>query len=190
MTIETSTAATSVEAFLKGDLNTRGLPEGIDSAGVDPQALDIGAAKVPGIKAPGRLAMGGGAWYITNTTKPEVQAAAWDFMKYFNSTESQVTWNLVGSYLPYRMSAAKDAKVVDNWTNTLAGRWLAIAYDELLTGVDPKFPGPLIGPYDQVRQAMRKSVDEIIFNKGDPAKAVNQASTDITTLLQQYLQEG
>ena len=190
MTIETSTAATSVEAFLKGDLNTRGLPEGIDAGAVDPQALDIGAAKVPGIKAPGRLAMGGGAWYITNTTKPEVQAAAWDFMKYFNSTESQVTWNLVGSYLPYRMSATKDAKVVDNWSNTLAGRWLAIAYDELLTGVDPKFPGPLIGPYDQVRQAMRKSVDEIIFNQGDPAKAVNQASTDITKLLQQYQQEG
>ena len=59
-----------------------------------------------------------------------------------------------------------------------------------LTGVDPKFPGPLIGPYDQVRQAMRKSVDEIIFNQGDPAKAVNQASTDITKLLQQYQQEG
>ncbi len=190
MTIETSTAATSVEAFLKGDLNTRGLPADVDPGAVDLQALDIGAAKVPGIKEPGRLAMGGGAWYIANTNPPEVQAGAWDFMKYFNSLESQVTWNLVGSYLPYRMSAAKDARIVDNWTNTRAGRWLAIAYDELLTGVDPKFPGPLIGPYDQVRQAIRKSVDEVIFNNGQAQPTVTKASDDITALLQQYQKEG
>ena len=190
MTIETSTAATSIQAFLKGDLSADAVPGGIDTRGVDVNALDIGAAKVPGIKDPGRLAMGGGAWYITNTTPPEVQAGAWDFMKYVNSLDAQVTWNLVGSYLPYRVSAAKDARLVDNWTNTPAGRWLAIAYDELLNGVDPNFPGPLIGPYDQVRNSIRSSVDELIFKNGAPDATVTAANSDITAALQQYQKEG
>ena len=115
----------------------------------------LGAAPVPGIEEPGRLQMGGGAWYITDSGTPEQQAAAWDFMKFFNSLESQVTWNIDGGYLPYRTTATKDPRVVADWTNTLSGQWLAIAYDELLNGVDPNFPGPLMGPYDQFRAAIR-----------------------------------
>lgn len=185
MTIETSTAATSVEAFLKGDLKADALPGGPPTS-VDTSTLAIGAAPVPGISAPGKLAMGGGAWYITKTTPPEVQAAAWDFTKYFNSVESQVTWNLVGSYLPYRMSAAKDAVLLDRWTSTLSGRWLAMAYDELLNGVDPAFPGPLIGPYDQVREAMRAGVDDLIYKGATPEAAVTRAADGTTKALQQY----
>jgi len=127
MTIETSTAATTVEAFLKGTLDTGTV--GGDLGTIDPSALVLGASEVPGIEAPGRLQMGGGAWYITDAGSPEQQAAAWDFMKFFNSLESQVTWNIDGGYLPYRTSATKDPRVVADWTNTLSGQWLAIAYD-------------------------------------------------------------
>ncbi len=189
MTIETSTAATSVEAFLAGDTSVAE-DSGADAGAVDLSALDIGAARVPGIDAVGRIAMGGGAWYITNTTPPEVQAAAWDFMVYFNSLDSQVTWNLIGSYLPYRTSAADDPRVQERWTTTLAGQWLAIAYDELLNGIDPDFPGPLMGPYEQFRQSLRDSVDEVIFRGAAPADAVTQAAEDTTAALQQYNDEN
>ncbi len=53
MTIETSTAATSVEAFLGGTLDPGSVGAGtIDP--VDPNALDLGAAEVPGINAAGQ----------------------------------------------------------------------------------------------------------------------------------------
>jgi sn-glycerol 3-phosphate transport system substrate-binding protein len=55
MTIETSTAATTVEAFLQGDTDVAGAPDAVDPADVDLSQLAIGAAAVPGIDEPGRL---------------------------------------------------------------------------------------------------------------------------------------
>jgi len=189
MTIETSTAATSVEAFLGGKLDPASVGAGsLDP--VDPKALDLGAAEVPGIDAPGQLGGGGGAWYITNTTKPEVQAAAWDFMKFFNSLESQVTWNIQASYLPYLNAATQDPRVKADWTTTLSGRWLAIAYAELTHGVDPNFPGPLMGPYEQFRSAIRDSIDAMVFKGTAPAAAITTAASATTAALDQYNREN
>ncbi len=189
MTIETSTAATSVEAFLGGKLDPGSVGAGhLDP--VDPNALDLGAAEVPGISQPGKLGGGGGAWYITNTTTPEVQAAAWDFMKYFNSLDSQVIWNTQASYLPYLNAATQDPRVQTDWTTTLAGRWLAIAYGELTNGVDPNFPGPLMGPYDQFRASVRDSIDAMVFKGTAPSDAIAAAATATTAALDQYNREN
>ncbi len=184
MTIETSTAAPTVESFLKGTLDPSSVPGNLAPTG--PSSLGIGAGPVPGIDEPGRLQMGGGAWYITDSGTPEQQAAAWDFMKYFNSLESQVTWNIDGGYLPYRTTATKDPRVVADWTDTLSGQWLAIAYDELLNGVDPIFPGPLMGPYDQFRAAIRGSIESMVFNGASPESVITQAAQDTTKALQDY----
>jgi sn-glycerol 3-phosphate transport system substrate-binding protein len=191
MTIETSTAATTIEKFLSGDTSVADQgTANADTSNVDLAALDIGAAPVPGIEAPGRLQMGGGAWYMTSTQPPEVQAAAWDFMKFFNSQSSQVTWNLRGGYLPYRTSAVDTPAIQERWTQTTAGQWLAIAYDELLNGVDPDFPGPLMGPYDEFRAAIRASIEEMVFNGGAPADVVTKASDETTAALQRYVDEN
>ena len=191
MTIETSTAATTIEAFLGGDTSVaEDAPGDADASGVDVTALDIGAGEVPGITEPGRLQMGGGAWYMTNTQAPEVQAAAWDFMKFFNTQQSQVTWNLSGGYLPYRTTAVDTPAVQERWTQTLAGQWLAIAYDELLNGVDPDFPGPLLGPYDEFRRAIRSSVEDVVFNNTPPADAVRSAADATTAALERYQEEN
>ena len=183
MTIETSTAATSIKAFLSGDTS---VAAGQDASNVDLTALDINAAEVPGLTAAGKGQISGGAWYITNTTPPEVQAAAWDFITWWNRTETQVAWNLQGSYLPFRLSAAKDAALVDAWHNDISGRWLAISYDQLINGVDPTFPGPLIGPWDQTRDAIGKAMDGVAFSGQAPDAALNEAADTTTKALQTY----
>jgi sn-glycerol 3-phosphate transport system substrate-binding protein len=191
MTIETSTAATSIESFLSGDLDVAGeVADDVETDEIDVAQLDIGAAKVPGIDEVGQVQMGGGAWYMTNSGPPHVQAAAWDFMKFFNSVPSQVTWNLRGSYLPYRTTAIDEPAVEERWTTTIAGRWLAIAYEELRTGVDPDFPGPLIGPYDQFRAAIRSSVEELVFAGDEPSTVVSRAADTTTAALQRYADEN
>jgi len=185
ITIETSAAATSVKAFLKGDQLA-----GVSSANVDLSALDINAGKFPGVSQAGKIQIAGGAWFMTNTGTPEQQAAAWDFMKWWNKPDTQVQWNLEGSYLPFSMAAAKDARLIDAWKNDVAGRWLAISYDQLLTGVDPKFPGPVMGPYEQFREAMRKSLEALVFNGQAPATAVADAASQTTAALKQYNSGG
>ena len=43
---------------------------------------------------------------------------------------------------------SRDERIQDAWGSRLSGRWLALAWDQQQTGLDPAFPGPLIGPYD------------------------------------------
>jgi ABC-type glycerol-3-phosphate transport system substrate-binding protein len=111
-------------------------------------------------------------------------------MKFFNSVDSQVTWNVEASYLPYRTTAVDSPVIQQRWTETLAGQWLAIAYDELLNGVDPEFPGPIIGPYDQFRVAVRRAVDSMVVESTPPADAVAQAAADTTAAIEQYNNEN
>lgn len=194
MTIETSTAATSVEAFLAGDLQAADLPTdaagAADDADVDLEALDIGAGEVPGIDEPGQLQMGGGAWYITLAGSDEQQAAAWDFLSWFNEPAQQARWSAEGSYLPYNTKALDEPVLQEAWTTTKAGQWLALAYEELSTGIDPEFPGPLMGPYEQFRAAEREAVDAIVFGDADPAAAAQDVQDKTTEAIQQYNDES
>jgi sn-glycerol 3-phosphate transport system substrate-binding protein len=189
MTIETSTAATSVKAFLGGDTSVVS-GAGVDPSGVDTSSLDIGAAPVFGVDAAGKAQVGGGAWYLMKTSSPEKQSAAWDFMKWWNQPAQQVTWHLEGSYLPFVNAATQDPKLVAFWKDDIAGRWLAIAYNELQNGVNPDFTGPLIGPYDKFRVAMRDGLDAIVFKNEDPRAAVAKAAGETTAALKEYNDAG
>jgi sn-glycerol 3-phosphate transport system substrate-binding protein len=186
MIIESSVAATSIKAFLKGDLDPSTLQGGGGAAPSDPNALDIGAALFPGVSEPGKVRLGGSGWYLTNTTKPEVQAAAWDFMKWWNETDQQIRWNLEGSYLPFRTSAAKDPRVTADWTSDISGRWLAISYSQLVNGINPDFPGAQFGPFDKYTSATSSSIESMIFGGTDPAAAVTDAATKTTDAITQY----
>lgn len=189
MTLATSTAATSVEAFLAGDTS---VAAGADVApeDIDLSALAFDAGPFPGLEAPGKVQIGGGAWYITNTTPPEVQAAAWDFITWWNRPETQVIWHLEGSYLPFSKQAATDREVVDSWTNDQSGRWLAVSFRQLTEGVDPAWPGPLIGPYDQFRKALEGAVDAVTLSGADPAAEITKAADATTAAIEAYNQEN
>ncbi|HEY5154402.1 MAG TPA: extracellular solute-binding protein [Acidimicrobiales bacterium] len=186
MIIESSVAATSIKAFLKGNLDPNTLQGGSGAGNVDLTALDIGAGRFPGVSQPGQVRLGGSGWYITDTTKPEVQAAAWDFMKWWNALDQQVRWNLEGSYLPFRTSAAKDPRVTSAWNDDLSGRWLAISYDQLSNGINPDFPGAQFGPFDKYDDATTASVESMVFGTTEPAAAVTAAATKTTDAITQY----
>jgi sn-glycerol 3-phosphate transport system substrate-binding protein len=182
ITVETSTSATSIKAFLGGDTDVAG----VDAGPVDVTALDFGAGEVFGVDGPGKAQIGGGVWFLTNTNPDVNQSAAWDFMKWWNEVDQQVTWNLDGSYLPFVTATVDDPRVKAYWTDDLAGRWLAIAYDQMVEGVNPDFTGPRIGPYDKFREAMRQGMDSLMFEGADPAAAVTTANDKTTAAIEDY----
>jgi sn-glycerol 3-phosphate transport system substrate-binding protein len=191
MTIETSTAATSIAAFLGGDESVVAEAGGdVDVSGVDTSALDIGAAEMPGVREAGRVQIGGSGWYITNTTPAEVQAAAWDFIKWWNRPETQVRWHIEGSYMPFSKAAADDPEVRASWQDGLAGEWLGIAYRQFLDGVDPDFPGPLIGPYDQVRNSWEQGLAELVLQGRSAQDMVSRAADQTTSEIERYNREA
>lgn len=187
MLIESSSSATSVEAFLGGNLDTSEL--GASQSAQDVSGLEIGAAELPGLDGPGQTQMGGAAWYLTNTTSPEVQAGAWDFMKFMNTAESQGQMLIGGSYLPYLVAANDLPAVQQFYTGGLSGRWLAIANREV-QAIDPDFPGPLIGPYYDFRRAVEQAQDQLMLGGASPDAALQDAQTGVTDALDRYNQEG
>jgi sn-glycerol 3-phosphate transport system substrate-binding protein len=191
MVFETSTAATSIKAFLAGDRSIVADASAEDAqaaANVDTSGLDIDAAKIPGLTEAGQVQMSGGAWYMTNSTAPEVQAAAWDFMKWWNSPATQTIWNTEGSYIPFSTTAAQSPEVQQFWRNDIAGRWLSVSYEQLSEGVDPSWPGPLIGPYDETRDSIESNLDELVLQGKEPQAAVTSAADATTSAIERYNQ--
>jgi sn-glycerol 3-phosphate transport system substrate-binding protein len=186
MLIESSSAATSVEAFLGGDTS---VAEGSDLSAQDASGLDLGAGVFPGITTPGRTQMGGAAWYILGTGAPEEQAASWDFMKFMNSVPAQARMLTGGSYLPYNRLANDDPAVQAFYESGLSGQWLRIANDQI-DAIDPSFPGPLIGPYYDFREAIEKAQDELMFRDATPQAALDTAQTTVDDALSVYNEQG
>jgi sn-glycerol 3-phosphate transport system substrate-binding protein len=186
MLIETSTAATSVEAFLQGELDPsqisddRVVVEGLDDLDL---GLDVSVAPLPGIELPGRSQVGGGAYFLVDGEDAQV-AAGWDFLEHLNTVPAQVEMNLQGSYLPSLRGVAGEPELAEVWTSTLSGRWLSTAYTQLTDGVLPDFPGPSIGPYDEFRAAVSTALDAMVIDDSlTPEQALAQAQEQVTEAL-------
>jgi sn-glycerol 3-phosphate transport system substrate-binding protein len=190
MLIDTSSAATSIEAFLGGELDPGEIGAG-EAGEIDASALDIGAGPFPGLAAGDPTQMGGSAWYLMSTEPPGVQAAAWDFAVYLNGLEAQSRLLVGGSYLPYVEAAAAEPESAAYLAGEggLAGEWLAIA-NEQVGAIDPAFPGPLIGPYDEVRDALREAHEALAFGEASPSEALARAQEVIDAALQRYADEN
>jgi sn-glycerol 3-phosphate transport system substrate-binding protein len=185
--VESSTASTSVEAFLAGDLGADDV--GLDPAGANVSGLDVGAGAFPGLREPGRTQMGGPAWYLMATSPPEVQAAAWDFLTFMNGEEAQTAMLTGGSFLPYRRSAAQTPEAQQFFAASLAGSWLRIA-DAQVETIDPTFPGPLIGPYDDVRDILRDALTAELLEDRSPEDVIAEADRAITEQVRSYAEGG
>jgi sn-glycerol 3-phosphate transport system substrate-binding protein len=184
---DTSTAATSVAAFLRGDLEV----EGADGAppDIDASGLDIDAAPFPGLEAPGLGQVGGTAWFMMADQPDEVIAGAFDYLMFMNSVEAQVRWNLEGSFTPWVTAALDDPTLQEAWTADRLGTWLATA-SEQISNIDPDFPGPLIGPYTEVRNAIRDALDRMILEDQPPGEAIAEANQQITDAVAEYEEEN
>lgn len=188
MVVESSAGVNTIAGLLEGTVD----PATVEELGLtlppdfEGLGLDLSVGPFPGIEEAGQGQIGGGAWYLTNGGTPEQQAAAWDFMKWFNSTEQQVTWATLGSGLPVVQSALESPELQQAWDSSLAGEWNREAYDVLLN-VDTDFPGPLIGDYKTTREDIRNSFEQVVLGDGDVDSAISTADGGITAAAQEYL---
>lgn len=187
MTIETSSAATTIKAFLQGNLTAADFNAG--SVDVSKTKLLPGAGPFPGIKEPGKVRVSGASMFIVNTNKPEVQAGAWKFMKFMLQKQQMVDFHLGASYLPFVKGAAEDPRVQKFWKTDLAGVMLKTAAGQL-DAVDPKAPGPIIGPYLDYKKALGNALAAVLLKGTDPAKALATAQSQLDSSMKQYAQDN
>ena len=190
MLIETSTASTTIAAFLGGTGNLSELVDqagdlGVDVTGVTELNLDLDVAAFPGIEEPGIVGMSGGAVYMTLSGSEAEQAAAWEFMKFVNELEQQKLVHLKGSYLPISDEVLGDPEVQQVWETDAAGQWLATAYAQT-AAVDPESPGPAVGPFSEQRGAFNDALEELMLEGLDPQTVIDNAEATINEALDAY----
>jgi sn-glycerol 3-phosphate transport system substrate-binding protein len=191
MLIDTSTAITSVNGAIEGTLDPAdiGLEAGsLDLSSFDLGGLTIGVGLNPGFTEPGQGQIGGAGWYMVDNGEEAPVAAAWDFLKYFNETPQQVRWTLEGSYLPVSEAAREDPTLQKEFETTRRGQWLAVASSSL-EDLDPDFPGPVFGPYNEFRASVRDSFEKITLGGADIDSTIDSVNTGFQEALTGYADE-
>lgn len=183
MLIDTSSAVTTLDALLGGEVtgDQVGLP-GVEVA----EVVDIGVGELPGLREAGTGQVAGNAWYLVNAGEPERIAAAWDFLRWVNETPQQVMWTMQGSYLPVWAGALEDPELRTYLADTRPGRWLAVA-SRSLASIDPEFPGPLIGPAVQFREATRTALERVLIDGRPVDEELESADAAVQRALEEYL---
>jgi sn-glycerol 3-phosphate transport system substrate-binding protein len=137
--------------------------------------VTIGVAPMPGPVGKGGVLVGGAALYITKSIAKEKQDAAWQYIKYLVAPEQQATWGAGTGYVPIRKSATSLPAIQDLWKSQPEFK---VAYDQLVTGVNnPATAGPVIGPYQEIRDAV---LDEFtaMLTQGKAAKAAVKSAAE------------
>ncbi len=76
----------------------------------------------------------GGAFYILNTSEPEVQAASWKFLRYMLEPENAREWYINGGYLPVDPKIYEDPEVQAFAKDDVSGVLLQASYDQITHG--------------------------------------------------------
>lgn len=187
MLIDSSSAIRTVDGAVQGTLTADqlGMDTGQDLSGFAFPTLQLTVGELPGLTEPGKGQMGGAAWYLVAGEDDVKVSAAWDFMKYFNQTEQQVTWAVEGSSFPVRQSATESPELQAYWTDTQSGRWMAEAYKGFTT-LDPDFPGPVIGPYREFRLEVKNGIEAMVLGDATPQDAMAQVDGRFQDALDEY----
>lgn len=171
MTIGTSAALGTVKSVLDG-----GLIPGLTSA-------DIGVGPMPGPQGNPGVNVGGGSLWIVDGKGDEKTAAAWDYITYLVSAQSQSTWAAATGYVPLRSDSLPLEPIKSTYTSDPRFK---VAYDQLAeTSDDLSAVGPILGPLREVRVVVAQAVAEM-FNGADVTTSLTNAAALANTLITDY----
>jgi sn-glycerol 3-phosphate transport system substrate-binding protein len=149
-----------------------------------PPGLTFAYAPLPTVNPTGHASVQGPGFFVVKQAKPDVQAAAWDFLSYLRQKPQALQWLKGASYLPFEKPVADDPGVKAFFTGSdPVGQGVAPAWTEL-TNVDPAHTGPL--PLIDVTKQIDGSIQALLFSGASPNAAIKQASSGITAVINTY----
>lgn len=144
---------------------------------------DLGIGPMPGPGGTLGSLVGGASLWLVADRDPAVTAAAWDYVKFLVSAQSQSTWATQTGYVPVR----SDALDLDPVKTTFAeDPRFAVAYEQLLAAADdPSAVGPVLGPLREVRTVAATMI-ATVFGGADPATALAAGAAQANALIADY----
>jgi sn-glycerol 3-phosphate transport system substrate-binding protein len=137
------------------------------------EGVDLGVAPVPGI--PGKVPEGSPGVYSRSlwimSARPEVERdAGWKFIKWLVEPEQQAEWFAGSGYLPVRNSAYDLPAAKDIIAQYPQFQIPADLFAKTATSTAAL--GPLIGPFQQVRDAVTDAIESMLAGDATPEKAI------------------
>jgi sn-glycerol 3-phosphate transport system substrate-binding protein len=151
------------------------------------QNVEVGVSRLPGV--PGGTGQTGfssyGLW-IFNVRPKEEQEAAWTFIKWLMEPEQQAEWFAGSGYLPVSRSAVDLPAAQDVLTRYPL---FQVAFDLYLNApANPATEGTILGPFQKVREAIFRGVEEMLSGMKDPDKALEDAAANANDAIKEYNQ--
>jgi sn-glycerol 3-phosphate transport system substrate-binding protein len=151
------------------------------------EGVDLGVAPVPGI--PGKVPEGSPGVYTRclwiMSARPEAERdGAWKFIKWLMEPEQQAEWFAGSGYLPVRNSAY----------DLPAAKDIIAQYPEFQIPVDlfaktattTAALGPLLGPFQQVRDAVKNAIESMVSGSASPDDAMAAAVKEGNAAISDY----
>lgn len=146
--------------------------------------LEIGLAPLPGLRATGAVPIGDGSLWISKKSSLAKRGAAWQWIKFLVSKKAQVTWHTEKGSVPTRISVSTDPTVKALWAQHPE---FAVGWDQLQQGpLDDSTSGSLIGPYQEVRDAITNGIVAMLDGKATAAQALSKTQTEADVAITDY----
>jgi len=132
----------------------------------------------------GGILVGGASLWIVKSRPKAEQQAAWEFIKYLLEPQQQAEWYAGSGYVPIRISAVDLPPAKDVEAKYPQFR---VALDQLRNAPSTRASqGAVMGAFPQVRDAVKRAIEDMLLNNRDPDEAVDRAARDATKEIENY----
>jgi sn-glycerol 3-phosphate transport system substrate-binding protein len=151
------------------------------------EGVDLGVAPVPGI--PGKVPEGSPGVYsrsfwIMSARPQKERDAAWTFIKWLMEPEQQAEWFAGSGYLPVRNSAYDLPAAKDIMARYPEFQMPADLFTK--TATTTAALGPLIGPFQQIRDAVKNAIESMVSGSATPDGAMAAAVKESNAAISDY----
>ena len=128
--------------------------------------------------------IGGASLWITNLRPQEEQDAAWEFVKFMSSAESQAYWHIQTGYYPINSKGYNEPDDVA-WREKYPQ--FQVAIDQLhMAPINNYTAGGLIGVFPEARQTVETAIEECFTGAVSPKEALDKGAASVTQAITDY----
>lgn len=145
--------------------------------------FELGTAYFPGVtnEDQGGVSIGGGSLWIMDKEDDAKEQAAWEFVKYLISAESQVKWSKATGYFPITTKAYDLPEMTAHLE----------AQPEFKTAIDQLHDskgstGALLAVFPEARACIEENIEKLLNHELTPEEAVNASAQTINKAIERY----
>ena len=149
--------------------------------------FEVGTAELPCIPGyeKGNSVIGGASLWLLKGHSDEVNAAAWEFLKYLSEEDNAVAWHKSTGYFPVNKNAY-DTLMAEGWFDK--DPRFRTAFDQILGGSDSTAAqGVRLGNFVEIRDIVSVAIEDIVVNMTDPKTTLDAAKVKCDQVLSDYL---